>query len=314
MRLLALVCLSALMPLIAYAQVPASPDPIVAAADQAYLSHDWDAAESQYSALIKLQPENPRFCYRLGVSARANKHYDLALEAMQKAKALGATKGLPVSQADYEIAANYAGVGRVSLALEFLKTSVNAGFMQPDRLGSDVEWNSLRTNDQFIALAKQVQHNATPCDDAEFKQFDFWLGDWDVTNAADGARAGSSEISKEMNGCVIWENWTTAGGPYFGKSYNTWDMNLKRWEQYWVDSSAGVIFFHGGLKGNIMDYWTDDVPQSTGGTLLRHLQFFNLGPDKVRQFSQGSSDGGKTWHTEYDFIYTRVQAKSSKKQ
>jgi hypothetical protein len=63
-----------------------------------------------------------------------------------------------------------------------------------------------------------------------------------------------------------------------------------------------------------MDYWTDDVPQSTGGTLLRHLQFFNLGTDKVRQFSQGSSDGGKTWHTEYDLVYTRVQAPSSKMQ
>ena len=58
--------------------------------------------------------------------------------------------------------------------------------MQPARLGSDAEWISLRTNDQFVALAKQVQHNATPCEDPEFKQFDFWLGDWDVSSAADG--------------------------------------------------------------------------------------------------------------------------------
>ena len=99
------------------------------------------------------------------------------------------------------------------------------------------------------------------------------------------------------------------GSPYFGKSYNTWNPNLKRWEQYWVDTGAGVMFFHGGLKENVMDYWTDNVPQSTGGSLLRHLQFFNLGADKVRQFSQGSTDGGKTWHTEYDFIYTRVASK-----
>ena len=68
---------------------------------------------------------------------------------------------------------------------------------------------------------------------------------------------------------------------------------------------AGVMFFHGGLKEGVMDYWTDDVPQKSGGSLLRHLQFFNLGPDKVRQFSQGSTDGGKTWHVEYDLIYTR---------
>jgi hypothetical protein len=304
----------ALMRVIASGQVPATSDPAATAADKAYTSHDWTAAESQYSALIRLQPDIPRYYYRLGVSARANKHYDVALEAMQKAKALGAGKGLPIFLADYEIASNYAGIGNVSLALQFLKSSADAGFMQPDRLGSDAEWNSLRTNDQFIALAKQVQHNAAPCDDAEFKQFDFWLGDWDVTTAADGVHAGASSISKEMNGCVVWENWTSAGGPYFGKSYNTWNFNLKRWEQYWVDTSGGVMFFHGGLKGDIMDYWTDDVPQSTGGTLLRHLQFFNLGPDKVRQFSQGSTDGGKTWHTEYDLVYARVQTKSPKNE
>jgi hypothetical protein len=45
--------------------------------------------------------------------------------------------------------------------------------------------------------------------------------------------------------------------------------------------------------------------------LLRHLQFFNLGPGKVRQFSQGSNDDGKTWHVEYDLIYTKHPAAPS---
>jgi hypothetical protein len=309
---LVIICVSALLSLVASAQAPAALDPAVTAADKAYTAQDWAAAESQYSVLINRQPENARFWYRLGVSARANTHYDAALEAMQKAKALGNGKGLPGSLADYEIATTYAGMGKDSLAFEFLKSSANGGFMQSTRLRSDAEWNSLRTSDQSVALEKQVQHNANPCGDAEFKQFDFWLGDWDVASAADGVPRGSSHISKEMDGCVIWENWTSAGSPYFGKSYNTWNSNLNRWEQYWVDNSGGVMFFHGSLKDKVMDYWTDDVPQSTGGTLLRHLQFFNTGPDKVRQWSQRSSDGGKTWHTEYDLIYTRVQAKPSK--
>jgi len=308
----ALVCVSLFFSLTASAQAPSVSDSAVAAADKAYTAQDWGSAEAQYSALTDRQPENARFWYRLGVCARANKHYDKGLEAMQKAKTLGAGKGLPAPLADYEIATTYAGMGNTALAFEFLKSSADGGFMQPARLENDAEWNALRSNDQLIALAKQLQHNATPCEDAEFKEFDFWLGDWDVASAGDGVRRGSSHISKEMNGCVVWENWTSAGSPYFGKSYNTWNSNLKRWEQYWVDTSGGVMFFHGNLKDNIMDYWTDDVPQSGGGTLLRHLQFFNLGPDKVRQFSQGSSDGGKTWHTEYDFIYTRAQAKQSR--
>jgi hypothetical protein len=288
-------------------QAPASAD----AAEKAYTSQNWAEAERQYSELTQQQPENARFWYRFGVSARADKHFTAALEAMQKAKSLGAGRGLQAFVADYEIATTYAGMGDSAHALEILKSSANAGFMMPSRLQNDTEWNGLRSNEQFIALAKQIQHNAAPCEDAEFKQFDFWLGDWDVASAADGVHRGSSHISKEMGGCVVWENWTSAGSPYFGKSYNTWNPNLKRWEQYWVDTSAGVMFFHGELKNKVMDYWTDDVPQVGGGTLLRHLQFFNLGPDKVRQFSQGSSDGGNTWHTEYDFIYTRAPAKQA---
>jgi hypothetical protein len=308
----ALISLTLFLSLVASAQGPSEADPAVTAADKAYAAKDWTAAESQYSSLTSRQSENARFWYRLGVSARGNRHYDVTLAAMQKAKALGAGKGLPTPLADYEIATIHAGMGESSFALQLLKTAADGGFMQPSRVENDSEWNALRTNDQFIGLAKQVRHNATPCEDPEFKQFDFWLGDWEVASAGDGTPRGSSHISKEMNGCVVWENWTSAGSPYFGKSYNTWNPNLKRWEQYWVDTSAGVMFFHGNVKDNVMDYWTDDVPQSGGGTLLRHLQFFNIGPEKVRQFSQESSDGGKTWQTEYDLIYTRVAAKQSR--
>ena len=301
----------AVIPMRASAQTAGSSDSVAQAAEKAYTSENWTEAERQYSELTKQQPENARFWYRLGVSARGDRHFDVALEAMKKAKTLGAGKGLPAFLADYEIATTYAAMGDSARSLETLRSSANAGFMMSSRLQNDTEWNSLRTNDQFAALAKQIHHNSAPCEDGEFKQFDFWVGDWDVASAADGVHRGNSHISKEMGGCVVWENWTSAGSPYFGKSYNTWNPNLKRWEQYWVDTSAGVMFFHGTLKDNVMDYWTDDVPQASGGTLLRHLQFFNLAPDKVRQFSQGSTDSGKTWHTEYDFIYTRVAGKTA---
>ena len=165
------------------------------------------------------------------------------------------------------------------------------------------------------AQVKQLSPNPHPCEAPEFAQFDFWLGDWDVTSTAKGIARGASHISKEMGGCVVWENWTSAGSPYFGKSYNTYNVNLKRWEQYWVDNFAGVMFFHGNLKDSVMDYWTDDVPQPDGTMLRRHLQFFNLAPGKVRQFSQGSTDGGKTWKVEYDLTYTKhTDAASSSSQ
>ena len=69
--------------------------------------------------------------------------------------------------------------------------------------------------------------------------------------------------------------------------------------------AAGVIFFHGNLNNGVMDYWTDEIPQPDGHKLQRHLQFIPMASGKVRQFSQASVDGGKTWSTEYDFLYTR---------
>jgi tetratricopeptide (TPR) repeat protein len=275
------------------------------AADAAYQGHHWFDAENLYSALTRQQPDNARYWYRLAVCERANQKKDAALESFQKAKALGAGKGLPGFLADYEIATTYAAMGNPAQAFKSLKDSADAGFQQINRLDSDPEWTAFRKEDAFVALAKEVRHNAAPCEDEEFRQFDFWLGDWDVTSTADGSQQGTSHISKEMGGCVLWENWTAGGGINFGKSYNTYNINLHRWEQYWVDNTAGTIFFYGNLKNGVMDYWTDDVPQVNGTSLRRHLQFFNLPEGKVRQFSQGSTDGGKTWNVEYDLTYSK---------
>jgi tetratricopeptide (TPR) repeat protein len=277
----------------------------IAAADKAYSDHEWSRAESLYKQLTDEDPDNARYWYRLGVSARVGRHYALALQAFQQAKARGSGKGLSPSLANYELASTYAATGDTPHALEALKASADAGFSEPTRLENDVEWTSMRSDTRFTSLLNLVHKNAAPCDQPEFHQFDFWLGDWDVFSASGGPRQGTSHIAAEMGGCVVWENWTSASSSYFGKSYNTYNNNLHRWEQYWVDNAAGVIFFHGNLNNGVMDYWTDDIVQPDGHKLQRHLQFIPMAAGKIRQFSQASLDGGKTWNTEYDFLYTR---------
>jgi hypothetical protein len=44
----------------------------------------------------------------------------------------------------------------------------------------------------------------------EARQFDFWVGDWEVTNPA-GKAAGRSRIESIATGAGILENWTGAG-------------------------------------------------------------------------------------------------------
>ncbi len=196
MRIRSVILIAALLPAAGWSQATVSSDPALTAADKAYTAQSWTDAEAQYRALTQQNPENARFWYRLSVSARHDKHFDVALDAMQKAKTTGASKGLPAFIADYEIAAIYAAMGDSKQALASLKASADGGFSQPDRLASDEGWSSLRENQQFIALSKQVQHNAAPCEDGEFRQFDFWVGDWDVAPAAGGMQQGQATSPK----------------------------------------------------------------------------------------------------------------------
>lgn len=180
------------------------------------------------------------------------------------------------------------------------------GYAQPEKLEADAAWSPLRSDPRYAELLERgpPQSGSLQILTRE-PPVDFWVGDWDVVSTADGHPVGTSHIARELSDCVIWENRTSANLPYASKSYNVYNANLKRWEQFWVDNSAGTIFFHGNLKDGVMDYWTEDIPQSGGSNLRRHLQFFNIGPDTVRQFSQQSTDGGKTWTVEYDFTYRR---------
>jgi len=275
---------------------------VAAEAASAYDAKNWSEAVKLYSQIVATAP-NPRAWYRLGVSLNKTGEKDKAIEAFEKGRALG----LPPQFAEYGIATVFASKRDKDRAFEHLEKAAQNGLSQPDQLSTDTDLAELKSDARFTKILEMVTHNQKPCAyAAENRQFDFWLGEWSVVTSKGETAAGDSRIELILEDCVVQENWTSAGNiGYSGKSYNIYNAALKRWEQYWVDNAGGNIFFYGGLKDGAMDYWTDEIPQPDGKKLKRHLQFIKLGPDKVRQFSQGSNDGGKTWFVEYDFTYNR---------
>jgi tetratricopeptide (TPR) repeat protein len=275
-------------------------------ANAAWEAKDWERAAKLYEDLSKQKDAPPRVWLRLGASLRALGKYDQALAAFQKATELGGG-----TFAEYGKAATYAGMKDMEKAFTALNAALQQGYNDPAALSADPNLQALHSDARFEKLVEQAKHNARPCAYAEVnRQLDFWLGEWDVSTTQGAVPAGTSKIELILEDCVVQENWKSLASPYSGKSYNIYDAALKRWEQYWVDNVGGNIFFHGELaKDGVMDYWTDDIPQTDGPALRRHLQFIPMGADKVRQFSRGSTDGGKTWNVEYDFTYIR-KAKS----
>ena len=92
------------------------------------------------------------------------------------------------------------------------------------------------------------------CEAGDHRQFDFWLGDWNVY-APDGKLAGVNSISSEYEGCVLHERYSTDRG-FSGESLNAYDPVRKVWHQTWVDSSGTLLLLEGGLRFGYV--WDDN--------------------------------------------------------
>ena len=145
-----------------------------------------------------------------------------------------------------------------------------------------------------------------PCTtDTLYRQFDFWIGEWEVFGK-NGKKAGDSRIELILDSCIILENWKSAGSVYSGKSFNTYNANTKQWQQTWVDNVGGSTeYLQGSLNGNKMIFKTRPFAFSKDTMAVRRLTFYHLSDDKVRQHGEITKDNGITWATEYDLEYRR---------
>jgi hypothetical protein len=154
-------------------------------------------------------------------------------------------------------------------------------------------------------VAGTLQAPTKPCQTRpENREFNFWVGEWDVkpTSAGNGPSVGTSKIESLADNCIILENWESTG--FSGKSWNFYDLGTHKWRQIWLDVSGRKAEFSGEYKDGAMKFEGETIT-GKGQRVKSHMTFFNLGPNKVRQFAERSTDDGKTWTTVVDFIYLR---------
>src|SRR4030095_9200069 len=81
-----------------------------------------------------------------------------------------------------------------------------------------------------------AQASPTPptCTAPEHRQFDFWVGWWDVYPTGKDQVVAHSLIEKLYDGCTIRENWKP-GSRLGGGSLNAYRPEQKVWKQIWTD-------------------------------------------------------------------------------
>ncbi len=152
-----------------------------------------------------------------------------------------------------------------------------------------------------------AQNNLKPCavEGSKHRQFDFWVGDWDVK--VNDKQAGVNEVKLILGDCVVFENWTGAGGGS-GKSFNFFNRGTGKWHQTWVDDRGGVLEFEGEFSDGAMRF-RGETRDAKGSVILQKLTFFPMPEDKVRQLWESSADDGKTWKIVFDGLYQKKSAR-----
>lgn len=150
-----------------------------------------------------------------------------------------------------------------------------------------------------------AQTGSIPCDccGEEYKQFDFWIGDWVVYS--NGEMAGFNKITKIESDCILRESWKSVVSSHTGSSYNFYDRNEKKWKHTWIGSDGMSLEVKGVFKDRKMSMISDEFRDDKNNRVINKVTWY-VNPDgTVRQVWEQSKDGGQAYSIQFDGLYRR---------
>ena len=293
-------CLAAVLILLSVnaAALAAQQTPTMANATELFNQSKWQEATVAYEAITAKEPNNGAAWQNLGECLLQTHDHAAALAAFDHAIAAGFRPLLnQVNLARvYGDAKDHA---RAMAELQKVIDSGGGGRMRPVVLSS-TEFTQWKDDAEFQKLLEKM----APCQSPEYRQFDFWIGDWEVS-APNGPSAGHNLVTLEQDGCLLVEHWTATSGGQTGTSFNYYDVRDKKWHQLYLDNSGNAGAFP-AMAGNLVDgkmvLLTDEKQMP-----VSRWTWYVLEPGKVRQMAEQSSDGQKTWNIVWDSVYTKLK-------
>lgn len=146
------------------------------------------------------------------------------------------------------------------------------------------------------------EDRATDPLDATRREFDFWLGTWDLSWPPH--ERGTNRISAMYGGRAILEEFD--GGPSIdlrGMSVSTVSPETGQWHQTWVDSDGRYLDFRGAFHDNGMVLEREGVVD--GEPVRQRMIWRDIAADRLTWRWQRSTDAGRTWRTLWEIKYTR---------
>ncbi len=270
-------------------------------ADEQFAAQEWSAAATAYRALLDDDAGNATNRFRLARALHELGELNTAQVAYQKALDAGYARE---PQLRYHLARLLATEGRLDSALIELERLAELGAPSGRVIATTGEFLLLQDDSQYGPRFAQVVETLTPCTAPEYRHFDFWLGEWEVTAAGSAGVIASSRILSAQDGCAVTEHYTA--GSFTGMSLNFYDSTTGQWHQSWMSNGGGAVHLAGGLNAaGAMELADADLPVSEASGTVNKVTWTPREDGSVRQLWEQSSDKGENWAVVFDGIYTR---------
>jgi len=140
----------------------------------------------------------------------------------------------------------------------------------------------------------------TFCSDPEYRQFDFWLGDWDVFEAGKVTVVARTRVDHILDGCVLHEDYESTNG-LKGQSFSLYDASRGIWHQSWATNRGRLLTVEGRIEDGKMVLAGAERAADGAERLVRGTwEPINGG---VRETAVTSLDAGKTWEPWFDLVF-----------
>ncbi len=159
-----------------------------------------------------------------------------------------------------------------------------------------------------VAQQSSSKPAPNPCNAAEQKQLDFWVGEWDLTwpgTKTGETGHGTNSIRRILDGCVVQETFSGEDSmPLRGTSVSLFDAASGKWKQTWVDNQGAYIALTGGIQNGSMMLQRESLLPN-GSKSLQRMVWRNVTANELDWSWESSSDGGKTWKVQWPIHYKR---------
>lgn len=155
------------------------------------------------------------------------------------------------------------------------------------------------------APAPQATTLSSPhCNAVEYRQLDFWIGDWETFEAdtPDGSPVASARVESIAQGCAIHELYEQADG-LVGDSILSHDPVRKQWQQTWLTNRGSIMLLWGNFRDGAL-VLEGEVHLQDGRTVMQRITWKEQ-DDGVRESAHMSKDGGRTWAPAFDVLFRK---------